>query len=1022
MAEIVGRDAELASLQRFVADISNGASALVLEGEAGMGKTTLWSAGVAAAADAGLCALCARPSESETTLSFSGIRDVLDPVLERVLGCLPEAQRRALSRALVLEEDEGPPPDPHAVGVAVLGALRELSATESLVIAVDDAQWLDEASSAALAFAGRRLNDEPVGLLLARRTGLDSPLVAELRRSLPAERGSVLEVGPVDLSALHQIVQHHLGVVLPRPLLAEVHQAAGGNPFYALEIVRMLRRSGVSIEAGHPLPVPETLHELVHGRLLALPDESRDFLLAAAAHAHPTVAITEAASGVESGAGLTPALDGRVVELDRDRIRFTHPLLAAGAYETADPGRRTEIHARLADLLEDPEARAWQLAASIDRPDEAVAAALEAAAQHARTRGAPRPAALLLDRAQQLTPHDRQDQGVRRAVEAAYLHFESGDSRRAEAQLRHVIAPLTPGRQRAQALVVLARIRLYEAPEEAKELFTQVLEEADGDRETLAVAHEGVAACSVWMFERFDEVLDHTEIALVLAAEIGDEALSADALMARLTAETILGRATAAATAERALALQDSATDVRVLDQPLVSLVEHWTWVDSHARARAVLVDLLQRAEDLGDENARPWLLILLGEVERVLGNLETALERARGGREAAEQSGQPLFAGLGVALESLVLAQLGRPERATQAADRALQIGSDRFARMTASAALGHLALSLGASGEAVGHLEPRTSHVRSEGMVEPGATRFVVDQIEALTELGRRDEAVELLDWYEGNARRLERASALANCRRCRGLLAASGGRCRTKRSRCTRRRSALHAQVELPLDRGRTLLALGAAQRRAKRRREARETLEEALSRLRADRRGTLGGACTCRAEADQWPRRHAGSAHALRGAGRRPRRRGEDEPRGRRSPLPLRADGRRSSLARVREARNQAPHGSRSGTRLTSNTGDGGVKHGGFARFSRVRRALASRQVVSRATRSRRRRSDDPQAFSHDRSRSRCPQFRRSRGIRRSPRRRRGGGSAGAANPGWRRRAPAGRRPNQGRIRT
>ena len=136
-----------------------------------MGKTTLWNAGVAAAADAGLCALRARPFESETTLSFSGIRDVLDPFSERVLGCFPEAQRRALSRALVLEEDEGPPPDPHAVGVAVLGALRELSATESLVIAVDDAQWLDEASSAALAFAGRRLDDEPVGLLLARRTG-----------------------------------------------------------------------------------------------------------------------------------------------------------------------------------------------------------------------------------------------------------------------------------------------------------------------------------------------------------------------------------------------------------------------------------------------------------------------------------------------------------------------------------------------------------------------------------------------------------------------------------------------------------------------------------------------------------------------------------------------------------------------------------------------------------------------------------------------------------------------------------
>ena len=128
--------------------------------------------------------------------------------------------------------------------------------------------------------------------------------------------------------------------MLPRPLLAEVHEASGGNPFYALEIVRMLRRSGVSVEAGQPLPVPESLHDLVHGRLLALSPESRDFLLAAAAHAHPTVAITEAASGVGRDVGLTPALEARIVELDGDRIRFTHPLLAAGAYETADPLRR----------------------------------------------------------------------------------------------------------------------------------------------------------------------------------------------------------------------------------------------------------------------------------------------------------------------------------------------------------------------------------------------------------------------------------------------------------------------------------------------------------------------------------------------------------------------------------------------------------------------------------------------------------------------------------------------------------
>ena len=194
-------------------------------------------------------------------------------------------------------------------------------------------------------------------------------------------------MGPLDAGALHRVVQSHLGLVLPRPVLDEVRDASGGNPFYALEIVRTLQRSGVSVDGGQPLPVPESLHDLVHGRLLALPPQCREFLLAAAAHAHPTIDVTEAASGIDREAGLRPALEAHVVDLDQSRIRFTHPLLAAGAYETADPRRRAEIHARLAELLDDPEARAWQLAASIGSPDEAVADALEEAAEHARAHG-----------------------------------------------------------------------------------------------------------------------------------------------------------------------------------------------------------------------------------------------------------------------------------------------------------------------------------------------------------------------------------------------------------------------------------------------------------------------------------------------------------------------------------------------------------------------------------------------------------------------------------------------------------
>ena len=827
---VVGRDAELGALHDFVARISDGASAFVLEGEAGMGKTTLWRAGVEAAEAAALCVLQAEPAESETALSFSGLGDLLDPVLDEALGPLAAGQRSALARALVLEEVEGPPPDAHAAGVALLNALRGLAGTRAVLVAVDDVQWLDAASVGALAYAARRLRTEHVGLLLARRTGVASPVVDELRRTARCRQ---LNVEALDSAVLHEVVHAHLGVALPRPLLEEVRQASGGNPFYALEIVRMLTRSSVSVEAGRPIPVPDSLHDLVHGRLLALPAESREFLIAAAAHAHPTVAITETASGVPRALGLVPAVDARIVEIEGDRIRFTHPLLAAGALETADPLRRATIHSRLADLLDDPEARAWQLAASVDEPDEAVAAVIEDAAAHARNRGAPRPAALLLDCAEQLTPADSRDDTIRRAVEAAYLHFESGDSRRAEGKLDALISSLSPGEQRARALWTLARIRTYEDPREAAGLFLQVIAEAQHDREILAAAHEGVASSLFYALDRLEESARHSDAALALARELGDRALQGDVLISKLGAEVMLGHTSAARTATEALELQKVSAGRRLLDQPLLAVAEYWLLTDRQTDARDTFLDLLKQSEDIGDESSRPYLLFLVGETECLLGDLAAALEHAHDGHAAALQAGQPLFSAYSLALQSLVNAQLGRDSDARDSAGRALEAvaGGIPYAKLVVATAVGHLEHVSQASDNVVTALAPALELVRRGGIVEPTMTRFVVDYVEALVELGRADEAEKLLESYEGHAERLKRTSALANCARCRGMLRAHAGELDTALAAYADALH-LHARVELPLDRGRTLLALGVAQRRSKRRREARETLDEAL----------------------------------------------------------------------------------------------------------------------------------------------------------------------------------------------
>jgi len=180
--ELVGRDAELSSIGQFVSGVSGGAVALVLEGEAGIGKTTLWRAAIAMAEERDLLVLQAQPVESEATLSFAGVGDLLDPVLDTVLDPLPAAQRRALERALVLGEDEGAPLDPRAVRVALMNALRLLADAQPVVLAIDDSQWLDHASSAGLAYGIRRYRAERIGLLLSRRSGLESLLLDELSR------------------------------------------------------------------------------------------------------------------------------------------------------------------------------------------------------------------------------------------------------------------------------------------------------------------------------------------------------------------------------------------------------------------------------------------------------------------------------------------------------------------------------------------------------------------------------------------------------------------------------------------------------------------------------------------------------------------------------------------------------------------------------------------------------------------------------------------------------------------------
>jgi hypothetical protein len=326
---VVGRDGELKTLAAFVA--AEEPRALLLEGEAGVGKTTLWYEGLRAAAAAGHHVLTCAPALTESQLSFAGIADLLDGLLDDALPGLSVPQRHALEVALLREEADGPPPDERAIAAAFLGVLHRLGDTGPVLLAVDDAQWLDPPSRSVLEFVVRRLGNEPVALLVSRRGSGDGEAPLHLDRALGPQRVQRIVVAPLSLGAFHRLLQERLGASFPRPVLRRLHENAGGNPFYGLELARALSRRDGPVDRDDPLPVPVGLQELVAARLQTLSPAARRLLeIVSALLDRRTTVVADLARDEGIEGAIDEAVAVGVLEERGRRLAFTHPLLASG--------------------------------------------------------------------------------------------------------------------------------------------------------------------------------------------------------------------------------------------------------------------------------------------------------------------------------------------------------------------------------------------------------------------------------------------------------------------------------------------------------------------------------------------------------------------------------------------------------------------------------------------------------------------------------------------------------------------
>ncbi len=827
---IVGRDSELEAVERFTLGIADGPASLVLDGPAGVGKTVIWTAAVTAARTTGLAVRTCRCTESDAGWAFAGLGDLLDGLSSDFTNGLPEIQRQALAGALLTSDVPVGQSGDRVVAVAVLGVLRAMAQTGPLLLAVDDIQWLDASSRKVLSFALRRLRDEPVRLLASCRTGLLADVTTEANLGLPGER---LLVGAASIGTLQRIVQTRLGQYLSRPALTRLHRATGGNPMMFLEMARAMQRRGREPNADEPLPVPADLRSLVTERLQGLTPQTRQLLLVTAALAQPTV------SGVASAIGdageyrrsLAEALDAGVLEVDGQRLRFAHPLIASIPYEDLTTDARRLLHQRLAQTVTDPEQHARHAALGADEASASAAAALDVAAQHARARGSLDSAAELAELAVAMTPATEDRNLLSRTVAAAEYLFLLGDTARARTVVTAGLLAAAPGPARVPGLLLRATIASLEHGDATVAGWcTQALAEAGDDPLLLARSHATFAETSP---SGAEADLAHAQSAVNLLQ--GIDSPPCDLLSNALTNLALhgcrLGRGLAVTTLERAVALQAQGPPPPVSDRAGMVLGMCLKVVDRFADSRFWLHAIKTSATDEGDDSAVPNTLGHLAILECWAGEYGLALRYAVQGRDHMERIGvrAPMLASAHV----LALAHLGRLAEARDLAEG--DLASDEALGFDTAVAL-HLR-SLGFTELAAGNPDAAAVHFlravtisRETGIREPAIMRLHPDAVTAMVAVGNFEEANRLTAELDASAQRNQLPWATVMAARCHALLCAASGDLPAAID-ALERALADHERLPMPFEEARTRLLLGTVLRRAGRRSDARRELQAA-----------------------------------------------------------------------------------------------------------------------------------------------------------------------------------------------
>jgi DNA-binding CsgD family transcriptional regulator len=819
---LLGRTTERARIERLLDDARQGrGGALVIRGEPGIGKTSLlrYALDLAEA----MTVVRATGVESEAELEYSGLAELCRPILY-ALEELPAHQADTLAGVLGLSPRASA--DRFTVGAATLGLLALVAESRPVLVVVDDAQWIDAASAAALTFAARRLGADAVAFLLAARDG----------SSVFASGFDELALDGLDAESSKRLLEVASAGEVSDAVAAALLASTRGNPLGLVELPRVLSSEQLSgrerIE--DPLPVGEGVklaYSSVIGRLPE--DTSYALVVLAVSSSGEADVLAEALSSVGGVQALEPAEDAALVSLDDGCFVFPHPLVRSAVVQSAPASSRRSAHRALADALTRPgheERCAWHLAAAAVGPDEGAAAALAAAAATARERGGHEAACEAFERAARLTsagPLARD-----RLADAAEAAWSAGDSARAARLADEVLSSSDDPRLRARLLGLRGRIELQAGTAAgSRDLFVQAADVVEQDDPAVAAGLLGlaVAAChhggmmgeGLLLAERARGLVPRdggaadrqSEYmlgrALRLAGRAEDGARILGPVLERLLETGDLGVAgltqasIAAAVLERdgeSRELAGRATRLAresgpmLLLQTLTLLAETCVRQGEWQRAVAAASEGLALAGDLGQPNVRAYFLQSLLRVDGARGNEQAC-------REAAQQA-LPLIRASGVAIPAVLV-----------------------------NGALGLLELGLDRLEDAVATLAEASELAVSKGMFGRDILPEI-DLVEALVRLGRGDEAQARFQAWRGRGGHEGSRLVEALAARCRGLLADEGDF-----EPAFEEALGLHAAGINPFAEARTRLCYGERLRRAGRRIDARRQLRAALETFEA-----------------------------------------------------------------------------------------------------------------------------------------------------------------------------------------